>query len=493
MDFFIRWFSGASINLKEIMSKPSHFGPVLENTLKYALQHLDALKTSPVAASASLQSLRERLCKPLNTAGIPAEQVIDDLVADTAGGIMGSAGGRFFGWVIGGALPAALAADWLTSAWDQNAASYSCGPAEAVVEEACGTWLKDLLGLPAHASFALTSGCQMAHVTALAAARNALLQRCGWHVERKGLFGAPPIRILSSDQFHGSVTRATRLLGMGTEAVIGLPASPTGQLEAEALEQALQQAPDALTIVLLQAGDLNIGAYDRFSELIPLAHRHGAWVHVDGAFGLWAHASPRHQHVLKGVELADSWATDGHKWLNVPYDSGFAFVANVDAHRSAMSYEASYITHNDGVREQKDWNPEWSRRGRGIAVYAALRQLGRQGVADLVDACCESAHELVMGISALPGAQLIWEPAVNQGLVRFHDPRPGSTENDHDRYTDAIAAAVAASGEAFFSNTTWRGMRCMRVSVCNWQTDAQDVGRAVAAVAQALERTGWRR
>jgi glutamate/tyrosine decarboxylase-like PLP-dependent enzyme len=468
------------------VKSPSPFRPALEHALNHSLAHLEDLEHSPVAATASLQTLRERLIKPLNSEGIPAEQVIDDLAADTAGGIIGSAGGRFFGWVIGGSLPAALAADWLTSAWDQNAASYACGPAEAVVEEACGVWLKDLLGLPAHASFALTSGCQMAHVTALAAARNALLARRGWQAERDGLFGAPRIRVLSSDQFHGSITRATRLLGLGAHAVTGLPANGTGQLEAAVLEQKLREASDTLTVVLLQAGDLNIGAYDCFAELIPLAHRYDAWVHVDGAFGLWANASARHRYLLTGVEHADSWATDGHKWLNVPYDSGFAFVAHPRAHRDAMSYQASYISHNDQVREEKDWNPDWSRRGRGVAAYAALRQLGRHGVAALIDTCCEAARALVTGIAVLPGVELMWEPRINQGLVRFLDPRPAARESDHDQWTDAVTSAVLASGEALFSNTTWRGKRCMRVSVCNWQTNSQDVARSIAAVARVL-------
>ena len=469
------------------MNDASPFRPALEHALGHSLAHLDNLERRPVGAVASLRTLRERLGKPLGNDGMAAEQVIDELVAGTAGGILGNAGGRFFGWVIGGALPAALAADWLTSAWDQNAASYACGPAAAVIEEVCGAWLKDLLGLPGHATFALTNGCQMAHVTALAAARNALLARRGWDVERDGLAGAPPIRILSGDQYHGSITRAARLLGLGTRAVTGLPVNAAGQLDPATLEQALQQAPGAPTIVLLQAGDLNIGAYDNFAELVPLAHRHGAWVHVDGAFGLWANASARHRHLLAGVELADSWATDGHKWLNVPYDSGFAFVAEAQAHRNAMSYAASYIATNDQVREQSDWNPEWSRRGRGFATYAALRQLGRGGVEALVERCCGAAHALVTGIGALPGASMMWEPHINQGLVRFLDPAPGATEADHDRWTDAVTAAVLAGGEALFSNSTWRGKRCMRVSVCNWQTDAQDVARAVAAVARLLQ------
>jgi glutamate/tyrosine decarboxylase-like PLP-dependent enzyme len=209
-------------------------------------------------------------------------------------------------------------------------------------------------------------------------------------------------------------------------------------------------------------------------------------VHVDGAFGLWANASAKFRHLLAGAEQADSWATDGHKWLNLPYDNGFAFVAHPEPHRAAMSYEATYISHNDQVREQKDWNPEWSRRGRGAAAYAALRQLGRSGVEALIDACCEAAHRLVTGIASLSGAELMWEPTINQGLVRFLDPRPGATDLDHDRRTDEVTSAVLASGEALFSNTTWRGRRCMRVSVCNWQTGAQEVDRAVAAVAKVL-------
>ncbi|RSZ56407.1 aspartate aminotransferase family protein [Massilia atriviolacea] len=470
------------------MSTISPFRPALERALNHALAHLDGLERQAVGARASLDTLRARLSVPLGDAGMPAAQVIDELAAATAGGINGSAGGRFFGWVIGGALPAALAADWLTSAWDQNAATFACAPAVTVIEEVCGGWLKELLGLPRDASFALTSGCQMAHASALAAARNALLARRGWDVERDGLCGAPPLRILSGDQFHGSITRAARLLGLGSGAVTGLPVNQAGQLEAATLQQALIGSAGGPVIVLLQAGDLNIGACDRFAELIPLAHRYGAWVHVDGAFGLWANASARYRHLLAGVAHADSWATDGHKWLNVPYDSGFAFVAHADAQRRAMSYEASYVAHNDHVREPKDWNPEWSRRARGVAAYAALRQLGRDGVDAMIERCCAAAHALVSGIAALPGVELVWAPTLNQGLLRFPDPRPGATEADHDRWTDQVSGAVLAGGEALFSNTTWRGKRCMRVSVCNWQTGDADVARAVAALARVLER-----
>jgi len=471
------------------MTHESSFHSALGRALTHALEHLDHLGSGSVAATVPLHELREKLGRPLSAEGVAAVRVIDDLVADVAGGLLGSAGGRFYGWVIGGALPAALAADWLTSAWDQNAASYACGPAVAVVEEVCGGWLKELLGLPNGASFALTTGCEMAHVTALAAARNSLLAREGWDVETKGLFGAPRIRIVTSDQFHASISRAVRFLGLGTNSLQALPVDPAGKLEPMRLEEALRDDAQAPTVVLLQAGDLNIGAFDPFAELIPIAHRHGAWVHVDGAFGLWANASEKYRHFLRGVDKADSWATDGHKWLNVPYDCGYAFVASPEPHRNAMAVEASYVSHHEEAREQKDWNPEWSRRARGLATYAAIRELGKRGVANLVERSCTAAHALVTRMAGLAGAQMMWEPQVNQGLVRFLDPRPGATDADHDKRTDEITRSVAAAGEAFFSNTTWRGKRCMRVSVCNWQTGANDVERSIAAVQHALRQT----
>jgi glutamate/tyrosine decarboxylase-like PLP-dependent enzyme len=470
------------------MDTISAYRPVLEHVLKHALAHLENLEYTPVSATATLAELRVRLARPLTDDGVDAAQVIDELVADAAGGVLGSAGGRFFGWVIGGSVPAALAADWLTSAWDQNAALYACGPAEAVIEEICGSWLKDLLGLPATASFALVTGSQMAHVTCLAAARNALLAKHKWDVERKGVNGAPCIRILSSSERHGSIERAVRLLGLGSESVIDLPVDDRGCLQANTLSRALQAQPDAPTIVLLQAGDLNIGAYDPFSELIPLAHAHGAWVHVDGAFGLWVATSPTYRHLLKDVGLADSWVTDGHKWLNVPYDCGYAFVADAKAHRASASHRAGYLVYADDVRDQIDWNPEWSRRGRGVATYAAIRQLGRRGISDLIERTCRHAQALVTRIGALAGAEIVWEPQINQGLVRFLDSTPGAADAEHDRRTDEVIDALLKTGEAFFSGTTWRGKRCMRISVCNWQTSDADVDRAVAAVQQALCR-----
>jgi glutamate/tyrosine decarboxylase-like PLP-dependent enzyme len=462
----------------------------LQTAVRHALAHIENLDALPVAATASLETLRTRLARPLADDGAPPGQVIEDLVRDSAGGIVASAGGRFYSWVIGGSVPAALAADWLTSAWDQNAGLYAAGPAAALVEEIAGEWLKELLGIPAGASFAFVTGCQMAHVTCLAAARHAVLERRGWDVEARGLCGAPAIRLLASRERHGSVKRAVRLLGMGSDNLIGLDTDDQGRLDPQALEQALAagHAADhnAPTIVILQAGELNTGVFDPFEQLIPIARRYNAWVHIDGAFGLWANASPRFRHLCAGAAAADSWATDGHKWLNVPYDCGYAFVADPHAQRAAMSYQASYWVFERAAREQIDWNPEWSRRARGFATYAAIRQLGRSGIAGIVERCCDCARALTLGIGRLPGAEVLWEPVINQGLVRFLDPGGQS----HDRRTDEVIAAILASGEAFFGGVTWRGMRAMRISLCNWMTSERDVERVIRAVERAVEAGG---
>jgi glutamate/tyrosine decarboxylase-like PLP-dependent enzyme len=453
---------------------PDDTSIALWRALHYSLEYLDALPNAPVGAVADLETLRARLHKPLGEWPLPAGQVIDELVRDSSGGIVGCAGGRFHAWVIGGCVPASLAADWLTSVWDQNAGIYASGPAAAVVEEASGAWLKDLLGIPSAASFAMVTGCQMAHVTCLAAARYAVLKAKGWDVNENGLAGGPVVRVLGGEDRHGSTARALRLLGLAKCQAI--------TLERDALEEEFKRAPDCPTILMLQAGELNTGAYDRFGELIPVAKKYGAWVHVDGAFGLWAAASPALRHLLNGCELADSWATDGHKWLNVPFDCGYAFVRDSEAHQASMSHRASYLIQDTGARDQLDWNPEWSRRARGFATYAALRELGRSGVAGLVDRCCEHARALVSGIGALPGAVVVCEPLINQGLVRFVDPQGA----DDDAFTDLVIAKVVASGEAFFGGSLWRGKRCMRISVCGWRTTADDVEREVRAFRRIL-------
>jgi glutamate/tyrosine decarboxylase-like PLP-dependent enzyme len=459
----------------------------LERAMELSLSYLGSLDAAPVCATASLAELRMRFAHPLPEQGVDPVTVIDELARDSAGGLVGTAGGRFYGWVIGAGLPAALAADWLTAAWDQNAGLAASGPAAAVVEEVCGTWLKDVLGLPATASYALVTGCQMAHVTCLAAARHAVLARAGWDVNRDGLAGAPSLRIVTSAEVHGTVTRAVKLIGIGTANMVVLPSDPAGRLAPRVIKDALAYEPRRPTVVVLQAGDVNCGVFDPFAELIPLAREAGAWVHIDGAMGLWCHAAPELRHLLAGAALADSWATDGHKWLNVPYDCGYAFVAHPEHHRAAMEHRASYLVHAEAARDGLDWTPEHSRRARAFSTWAALRELGRAGLADLVGRCCRHAYDIVTRIGALPGARAMCIPQINQGLVRFHDPRPGATEQDHDRRTDAVMAAINATGEAFFTGTTWRGMRCMRVSVSSWRTTAGDVDRAVAAAARVLQ------
>jgi glutamate/tyrosine decarboxylase-like PLP-dependent enzyme len=367
--------------------------------------------------------------------------------------------------------------------------SLACSPAEAIIEEVAGRWLKEILRLPLDASFAFTTGCQMAHVTCLASARNKLLNDYSWDVEKKGLSGSPQIHILTNSQLHASVDRAARFLGLGSECIKPLEVNGNGQLKVESLKAALELVKGQPIIVQLCAGDINTGMYDNFKDIIPLAHSYNAWVHIDGAFGLWANASDHYKHLLEGVENADSWATDGHKWLNVPYDSGYAFINNNEAHKSSMSMRASYLTHDDDARDQFDWNPEWSRRGRGVSTYAAIRQLGTNGIASLIENSCRSAYSLVDGIGKLKGASIMSSPQINQGLVRFHHPKENASEADHDAFTDLVIEGINATGKLFIGGTDWNGKRCMRISVCGWQTDHADVDISLNAIEEALIAT----
>lgn len=454
---------------------------VLDRAAAHAAQYLEAVQKRPIAATATTEELRSRLAKLLPEQGMAAETVIDELVRDVEGGILGSSNARFFGWVIGGNLPVAIAADWMTSVWDQNAASNVTAPAEAVVEEICGEWMKELLGIPRTASFAFVTGCQMAHTTALAAARHKLLRDRGWDVEAQGLAGAPPLRILTTQNRHESMLRSARLLGIGTEAIEYVGTDNSGRIEIGKLEEALRAAGQDPVVVWLQAGDLNTGVFDPFARACPIAHAAKAWVHIDGAFGLWAATSERYRHLLDGAEQADSWATDGHKWLNLPFDSGLVFVAHAGAHRAAFAQDTSYAVPLEALRNQKDWNPEWSRRGRGFPAYAAIRALGRAGIAEIVERCCSLAERLVTGIGKLPGAEVVAAPIINQGLVRFL-----AEDGDHDRATDEMIRRIQQRGVAWFGGATWRGMRVMRVSVCNWLTQESDIEKAQASVREAL-------
>lgn len=445
---------------------------------------ISRLNERPVAATATHDVLMSRFGGTMPEKGTPPEIVISSLIENASDGLLGSAGGRFFAWVIGGGLESALAADWLVSTWDQNAAAYACSPAASVIEEVAGEWMKELLDLPREASFAFTTGCQMAHMTALAAARFAVLKKHGWNVEDDGLFSAPGVHILASEEKHGSIERAIRYLGFGRKAIIHLETDDSGSVTTQALTNALSRV-NGPVILVLNAADLNIGACDPFKELITIAHEANAWVHIDGAFGLFTRTSRQYRHLVDGVELADSWATDAHKWLNVPFDCGVAIIRDREAHYAAMTLSTSYVENHFAARDQLDWNPEWSRRARGVPVYAALQELGREGIEDLIDRCCTYCAQLIEGIGKLPGAVVVFKPVLNQGLIRFE--QVGANAESNDAFTDLVIQKINETGEAFFSGTTWRGQRAMRVSVVNWRTTAEDVARAVAAVASIIQ------
>jgi glutamate/tyrosine decarboxylase-like PLP-dependent enzyme len=450
---------------------------LFSQTADYAANFVEGLDRRPIRAElAEVDELERALGGPLPEAGLDPRAVVAALVENAEPGLVAMPSGRYFGFVIGGGVPAAVAADWLTSVWDQNAGLYVGGPAAAVVEDICRRWLAELLGLPPDVSVAYVTGCQMAHVTALAAARHQVLAQVGWDVARDGLAGSPPIRVLVGEKRHVTVDRALRLLGVGAAALIPVSADDQGRMKGEALREALATLGPGPTIVCGQAGEVNTGAFDPLDELAEAAAEAGAWFHVDGAFGLWAAASPKLRHLVVGADRADSWATDCHKWLNVPYDSGLAFCAHPDAHRAAMSATASYLVHavDRRERDQVDWTPEFSRRARGFPVYAALRSLGRSGVADLVERSCAHARRFAELLEAA-GAEVLNEVVLNQVLVRFGD---GET-------TRGVIARVQADGVCWLSGTDWRGEHAMRISVSNWRTTAQDVERSAEAIVRA--------
>jgi glutamate/tyrosine decarboxylase-like PLP-dependent enzyme len=428
------------------------------------------------AVRAALGSLRD--------GPTPAFAVVDDLADIVEPALVATTGPRYFGFVIGGALDAASAADVLTTGWDQPAFNASTSPAAAVVEEVAGGWLKELLGLPSGASFGFGTGGQGANTVSLAAARHHVLAQAGWDVERHGLIGGPPVRVVANAERHATIDRTLRLLGLGTDALEPVATDAQGAIEVAELARVLASRPAGPTIVCLQAGNVNSGAFDDLTAATAAAHDHGAWVHIDGAFGLWAAANPATRHLTAGIETADSWATDGHKWLNVPYDSGYAFCAHPDAHAAAMSYTAAYLTGQGqgGLRAPGDYVLESSRRARGFATWAALRELGRHGVADLVERCCALARRFADRLAASADVTVVNDVVLNQVLVHFGD----------DNRTDRVIDRVQRSGECWMGATTWHGQRLMRISVSSWRTTEADVDRSVAAILAATSQEGTR-
>jgi glutamate/tyrosine decarboxylase-like PLP-dependent enzyme len=438
---------------------------LLHDAAARAAAYLAGLPGRPVAPPPDAVGALAALDEPLPERPAEPAEVLALLDRYGSPATVASAGGRYFGFVTGGSLPAALAANWLAGAWDQNAALAVMSPAAMRLEETALRWLVELLGLPGGSGGALVTGATMANVAGLAAARHTLLARQGWDAERQGLFGAPALTVVVGDEVHASVLKALGLLGLGRDRVLRVPVDGQGRMRADALP-----ALDERTIVCLQAGNVNTGAFDPAPEICAAARAAGAWVHVDGAFGLWAAASPRLAYLAAGVEQADSWATDGHKWLNVPYDCGVAICRDPAALRGAMAVVAPYLQASE-QREPHHYGPEYSRRARGVEVWAALRSLGRAGTAELIERCCRHAARFAEGLHSA-GFEVLNDVALNQVLVSFGD----------DARTQAVIAAVQQDGTCWCGGTLWQGRAAMRISVSSWATTDDDVERSLAAI-----------
>lgn len=438
-----------------------------------ARHYLQQVPDRPVRHQADRERLLSVLGGPLATSGAAPEQIVRQL-ADTAHwGNVACNSPRYFGFVIGGAYPVSLAADWLVSTWDQNAGIYAISPMVSVIEEVAANWLLDLFGLPSDAGVGFVTGCQMANFTCLAAARHGVLRRIGVDVEAEGLAGSPRVHVVTSAESHVTIDIALRYLGFGTRHVHRVAADAQGRMRPDALAALLETLSGPI-IVCAQAGNVNTGSFDPLAEIAALTNAKGAWLHVDGAFGLWAQASPELRHLSRGIELADSWSTDAHKWLNVPYDCGIAIVRHADDHRAAMMSTAAYLVQTAGKeRDPTDWGPEFSRRARSVPVYATLANLGRAGVAALVERSCARARQFASLLAGAPGVEILNDVVLNQVLVRF---------DQDDTRTRAVIAAVQQEGTCWLGGTIWHGMAAMRISVSNWATSETDVAHSAEAI-----------
>ncbi|MEO5902104.1 MAG: pyridoxal-dependent decarboxylase [Ilumatobacteraceae bacterium] len=448
---------------------------LLASAAAQAADHRAAGRDAAVARAVDPRVVKAALGE-LRNAGTDPRDVIAELVAAVEPAIVASTGPRYFGFVTGGSSPAATAADILTVGWDQNGFSAITSPASALVEEVAGGWLRELLGIPAGASFGFVTGGQGANTVGLLAARHHVLAEAGWDVEVHGLHGAPAVRVVATGERHATIDSALRFIGLGTEALVPVATGAQGEIDVSDLTRVLDESVGP-TIVVLQAGNVNTGAFDDLAVAVPIAKAHGAWVHIDGAFGLWAAASATTRHLLAGADGADSCGTDGHKWLNVPYDCGYVFCAHPASHRAATAYTASYLVGPGEVttRSPGDFVLESSRRARGFATWAALRELGRNGIAEVVDTCCARARQFATELSAIDDADVVNDVVLNQVLVGFGD----------DARADRVIERVQRSGEAWMGGTNWHGRRLMRISVSNPLTSQADVRRAVAAIATA--------
>lgn len=446
---------------------------LLDRVQRHAADFLRALPDRHVGARATRDELLSALRAPLGDRGDDPGAIIDLLAAQGDRGAVACAGPRYFGFVIGGSYPVALAADWLTSTWDQNPGIYATSPVVSVIEDVAREWLLELFDLPRESGLGFVTGCQMANFTCLAAARHGVLRRLGWDVEADGLAGAPRINLVTSAESHITIDVAMRYLGFGTRHLLRVETDGEGRMRADRLRRLLDNLSGP-TILCAQAGNVNTGAFDPLREIGGIAREHGAWLHVDSAFGLWARASRELAHLADGIELADSWATDAHKWLNVPYDNGVAIVRHAEDQRAAMTSTAAYLVQTQGLeRDSVDWVPEFSRRGRGITVYATLRALGRSGVETLVDRSCARARQMADVLRRAPGVEILNDVVLNQVLVRF---------GGDDELTRRVIAGVQQEGTCWLGGTTWQEKAAMRISVSNWSTTEEDAVRSAEAI-----------
>ena len=442
--------------------------PLLTDATERSLAYLDSLETRPVSPRPAAVANLSAFDVPLQDEPIAPASVLAELDAIGTPATMAMAGPRFFGFVIGGSLPAALAANWLAGAWDQNTGLFNSTPGTAKLEQVALKWLLDVLELPKESAGAFVTGTTVAHITSLAAARHAVLKKAGWNVEADGLFGAPPITVITSAEAHPTLYKALGVVGLGRNRVVKVPTDSQGRMRADAFPTI-----SGPTIVCLQAGNVNTGSSDPFNEIAPRARQSGAWVHIDGAFGLWARVAPTRAHLVKGIEHADSWATDAHKWLNVPYDSGVAFVRDGDALRKAMAITAEYLPTETAQRNPSDYTPELSRRARGVDIWAAMRSLGRSGISEMIERHCRQARRFAEGLRKL-GFEILNDVVLNQVLVSFGTPER----------TKKMIAAIQDDGTMWAGETLWQGKTAMRISVIGWSTSDDDVEKCLDAIAR---------
>ncbi len=458
---------------------------LLQRTTQLANEFLDNVADRPVARAVDFAALLSKMRgKGLSSQGDRPIEIIEQLAGLADEAIVATAGPRYFGFVVGGALPAALAADWLTATWDQNGAFFAHSPLAAAAEQLAASWLIDLLGLSSESSVGFVTGGTMANYTGLAAGRHALLKRLDWDVEKQGLMGAPPITVVTSDESHMSIFAALQMLGLGSERVVRVAADDQGRMRVDELRRVVSGMQTPI-LVAAQAGNVNTGSLDPIAEIVDCLRDYPSWLHVDGAIGLWAAACPAYRALIVGIELADSVSTDGHKWLNVPYDCGLVFVRDPSAHLAAMSLNAPYyITKGVSERDNCDWVPEASRRARGFTVYAALRSLGREGLIDLIERCCRLAKRMAERLSKDPAVTILNDVVLNQVLVRFKDP---ASVND-DQFTADVIRRVQQDGTCWLGGTTWHGMHAMRISVSNWSTTEEDIDASADAIIRSINQ-----